>query len=93
MPPTPDDPPTLAEISRTLSDFRAEFRNQITSLMRTDVYRAEQQAITGRLDRLEADATREETERDSFRRLVYGAFVSAGLSLVVALIMFLVSRH
>ena len=89
-----DDEMSIREIARTISDFRQEFRAQVSQLLRNDVYRAEQAAMEARVKRIEEDRVREESERDSFRRLVYGAFVSAAGSLVVALIMFLVaSRH
>lgn len=90
MPPT--DEVSLQEIGRNLADMRQEFRTQLSTLVRTDVYRAEQAAMDARLKRIEEDRTRDESEKDSFRRMVYAAFIAAGGSLVVALVMFLVSQ-
>lgn len=87
------DDVTLQEVARTLSDMRQEFRTQLSTLVRTDVYRAEQAATELRLKRIEEERGRDESEKDSFRRLLYGAFLSSAGALVAALIMFLISRH
>jgi hypothetical protein len=84
--PTPDDDMSLREIARTLADFRNEFRNQISQLVRTDVYRAEQAADRSRIAALEKGAEREESDRSQDRRLVYGSFITAALSLVGSLL-------
>lgn len=89
----PSDDVSLQEIARNLSDMRQEFRTQLSTLVRTDVYRAEQAAMDARLKRIEEDRGRDESEKDSFRRLLYGSFISAAGALVVALVMFLISRH
>lgn len=87
------DDVTLQEVARTLSDMRQEFRTQLSTLVRTDVYRAEQAATELRLKRIEEERGRDESEKDSFRRLLYGAFLASAGTLVAALIMFLISRH
>lgn len=43
--PTTEDQISLAEIVRTMKDFREEFRGAISTMMRTDVYRAEQATL------------------------------------------------
>jgi hypothetical protein len=47
-----DDVPKLAEISRTLSDFRAEFREAVSKMVRSDVYLADLRTIEVRLTSL-----------------------------------------
>lgn len=95
--PTADDV-TLQEVARTLADMRQEFRTQLATLVRTDVYRAEQAAMSDRIKRVEVDMERAEgekarevSEKDSFRRMVVGSFLAAGGTFVVALIMFVIS--
>ena len=90
--PTPDDDMSIREIARTIADFRQEFRAQVGQLLRADVYRAEQVAMDARLKRVEEERARDESEKDSFRKIVMASFLTSGGSLVVALVMFLVSR-
>lgn len=45
MPPYEEDVPRLAEIARTLTDFRNEFREALTAMVRRDVYAAEMRAL------------------------------------------------
>ena len=87
MMPSPDDDMSLREISRTLSDFRQEFRSQVAQLVRADVYRAEQAADRARLAALEKAVERDETDRTANRRQITGAVIMAAASLLVALVL------
>jgi len=85
--PLPDDEMSLREIARTLSDFRAEFRSQVTQLLRADVYRAEQAAFDMRLKSLEKDRDSVEAASTANRRLVLGAVFACVGTLVAALLL------
>lgn len=87
MMPTPDDDMSLKEIARTLADFRQEFRSQLTSLMRTDVYRAEQAALTQRIVQLEKDHETDDMDRRATRKLALGALLTCIGTVVAALIL------
>jgi hypothetical protein len=87
-----DEPPTLSEISRTISDFRAEVRGQFGQLVRADVYGAERSALLQRLDTLERDLQRVEADRSreadtaaATRRMMMAAVIGAAASLVATL--------
>lgn len=84
---------SIKEIARTIADFRQEFRTGIAQLVRTDVYRAEQSAFDARVKRIEEDKARDESEKDSFRRLVYGALITAGGSLLVTIVTALIAAR
>lgn len=58
MPMHEDDVPKLAEISRTLSDFRSEFREAVSKMVRSDVYHADLRTIEVRLSNLTQDNQR-----------------------------------
>lgn len=97
--PEPDDVPRLAEISRTLSDFRSEFREAIGGMVRRDVYMAEMRTFEVRLEnlaieqrRIEKDAQTEvqnlyqEIEKDrSNRKGMQAQIFGAGLTALVSL--------
>lgn len=107
--PTVDDDLSIRELARTLSatnatisDFRNEFRAQISQLIRQDVYRAEQQAMEFRIASLERDRERDETERQAAaqraeqeraasRRQINGALLAAGLSFATTIVMFIIT--
>lgn len=74
--PTPEDEMSLREIARTLTDFRAEFRSQIATLVRADVYRAEQAAMMQRIVTLERDNERINEDRAQIRRIILGTALS-----------------
>lgn len=70
------DVPKLAEISRTLSDFRHEFREVVSKMVRTDVYLADIRTMDVRMTALQqdnqrlADIIREErSDRRSLRNI------------------------
>jgi hypothetical protein len=81
----------LQEVARTLADFRHEFRNQLASLVRNDVYRAEQTAALQRIQRLEEDGQRSETDKAASRRMTMNSFLVSGLAFVGSMVMFIIS--
>lgn len=87
MMPTPDDDMSLREIARTLSDFRQEFRSQVTQLLRADVYRAEQMAMENRVAGLEKDRDAAEQGAAANRRLALGAVFTTVATLIAALLL------
>lgn len=84
--PTSDDDMSLREIGRTLADFRNEMRQQLSQLVRNDVYRAEQAALQARIVSLEEAGKREDASKEAGRRQLQGAFYMAIASLAVAVI-------
>lgn len=94
MPPFEDeDTPTLREISRTVRDFRDEFRLQMGMMVRKDVHAVEHSAMELRCQNIESRMARMEGERDgdkkdrtTIRNQYYFSVVGAVLSLVVALV-------
>lgn len=87
MMPTADDDMSLREIARTLSDFRQEFRSQVTQLLRADVYRAEQAAMDIRVAALEKDRDIAEANAASTRKLAVGAVFTGVVTLITALLL------
>src|SRR5687767_5508812 len=87
MPPIDsDDVPTLREVSRTLRDFRDEFRLQVGMMVRKDVHAVEHQGLETRLARLENERETDKKDRSAMRNQYYFSVVGAALSLVVALV-------
>lgn len=91
MPNHDEDTPRLAEIARTLADFRNEFRNVMSEMVRKDVYGANMASIQMQIDGLKAenkrvveDMERERLDRASDRREVRKAMLTAVFSGVVA---------
>ena len=87
-----DDEMSLREIARTLADFRAEFRAQVTQLLRADVYRAEQAALEVRLVSLEKDRDAADASAAANRRLALGAVFACVGTLVAALLLVALGR-
>lgn len=94
--PLPEDGHTLAEIARQVADFRNEFRNTISGLVRQDVYAAQQETLRAQFAAMEAAHARDvaalqaqlaalEADKRQNRGLVLGAFASAAVALVVGL--------
>ena len=93
--PTPEEAISLAEIVRTMKDFREEFRSAVGSMIRADVYRAEQATlraeiaaqyatINQRLSELEGKIKSLEDDKRQNRGVAIGTFASAALALVLA---------
>lgn len=88
-----DDVPTLREVSRTLRDFRDEFRSQMGMMVRKDVHAVEHSALAEKCKVMEDRLVKLESARDADEKLkttnrnqyYLGLFV-AGLSMVVALV-------
>lgn len=101
MPETPDDVPRLAEIARTLSDFRSEFRDAVSGMVRRDVYIAEMRTLEVKIEglfqenkRLERDIIEEtkrldtEIERDrGERRSIRNQIIGVGLTAALSIIL------
>lgn len=88
-----DDVPRLAEIARTISDFRAEFRSAISDMVRKDVYTAHMASVQLQMDslkqeikRLDLELEKDQSDRVSDRRSLRNVTVGAILSTVVAII-------
>lgn len=98
---TQDDVPRLAEIARTLSDFRSEFRDAVSGMVRRDVYIAEMRTLEVKIEglvqeckRLERDLVEEtkrldtEIERDrGERRTIRNQIVGVGLTALLSIVL------
>jgi hypothetical protein len=62
MPVDQDEAPRLAEIARSITDFRNEFREAVATMVRRDVYAAEMRTIEVRLAALATEISRIERE-------------------------------
>lgn len=80
------DEVSLGEIVRTLNDFRHEFRNFAAEVVRKDVYSAHMAHMQLQIDNLNKAHHRMLEERDSDRRQVRNAFLTAGSSIVVMVV-------
>jgi hypothetical protein len=76
------DTPRLAEIARTLSDFRQEFRNSLQDMVRKDVYQVSSAALEARIVMLETKLRDADTQTKSKSNLLYGTALAAGVSLL-----------
>ena len=92
-----EEPPTLSEIARTLSDFRHEMRGQLTAFQRADVYAADRRemelrvkTVEDRAARVEAELEKAEQDKAALRRqfavVVVAALLTFTGSLVLALV-------
>jgi hypothetical protein len=95
-----EDVPRLAEIARTLTDFRAEFRSVTQDMVRKDVYSAHMTAVQLQIQTLEKENRRvaEDMDREiqrisseinndrSDRRSIRNIALSAVLSSILAII-------
>lgn len=81
--PHDEDAIRTGEIVRTLSDFRHEFRNFTTEVVRKDVYSAHMAQVQLQIDTLNKELLRLMEERQADRRQVRNAFLTAGSSIVV----------
>lgn len=93
MPDIQDDTPRLAEIARTLSDFRHEFRDAMNAMVRKDVYTADMRTFEAKLEtvvsenkRLSAELDKERNERRGTSSRYTLAIFGAGLSLLGTII-------
>ncbi len=79
--------PRLREVSRTLRDFRDEFRLQMSAMVRKDVHVVEHQnldarhtVVEGRVSRLEVDRDNDRKDKTTVRNQFYFSVVAAALS-------------
>lgn len=96
MPDIQDDTPRLAEIARTLQDFRYEFRDAMNAVVRKDVYTADMRTLETSMEairqenkRLALELEKERNDRRSTNSRYTFALFTAGLSLlgtIVALV-------
>lgn len=88
-----EDIPRLAEIHRSIQDFRSEFREAMKMMVRRDVYEANMQTFALRIENteravggleqdLEAFRKEREATRNSNRSLAIGLAVPGILSLI-----------
>jgi hypothetical protein len=75
MPDYNDGTPSLGEISRSIKDFRDEYRTGFSELVRKDVYAVREAAQDQRIAELEGQAK-------SKQALLYGTIAAAALSLL-----------
>ena len=81
------------EILRTLMDFRHEFREALSKMVRSDVYLADLRTIDVRLMEVTRDNQRladqlkdERNDRRSLRNITLAAFGSAVIAIITALV-------
>lgn len=77
---------TLGEIVRSLTDLREEIRALRGEHVRRDLYEAHRAEIGATLGRLEDQLRARDEERTMWRRQITLAVVSAGLSMLVTLV-------
>jgi hypothetical protein len=89
--------PRGAEIYRTIQDFRSEFREAMKSVVRQDVYAAHMATMQLRIDNqdakinsLKAEHEAEEKDRKAIRNIAIGIGVPGVLSLLIAIVGWLV---
>lgn len=76
------DTPRLAEIARSLADFRQEFRNGLQDMVRKDVYQVSFTALESRVIGLEMRLREADAHGKSKSNLLYGTALTAGVSLL-----------
>lgn len=88
-----EDTPRLAEIARTLSDMRAEFRSALEGMIRRDVYNADMRTqdvkingLQSQVSQLGAELEKERQQKSNTRNTMLTAVFTAGLSLVVTIV-------
>lgn len=89
--------PRMAELNRTIQDFRSEFREAIKGVVRLDVYSAHSATMQLRIDNsdakikaLEQKIEDDANERRTTRNLAIGISVPGILSLLIAIVGWLV---
>jgi hypothetical protein len=74
-----DDEVTLGELRRAMADLRASVAQQVTQ----KVFDAEMKVIVTRIDLLVESAKEAEKERRADRRVIYGAFASGVVAILL----------
>jgi predicted nucleic acid-binding Zn-ribbon protein len=88
-----DEAPRLAEINRSIQDFRNEFREAVKSMVRRDVYDANMETMKLQINNLQAalanaerDRDNDDKERRSTRALAVGIAIPGAISFLIAII-------
>lgn len=88
-----EEAPRLAELNRSIQDFRQEFREVAKTMVRRDVYDANQQTVNLRIENIEAanrglNAARDSDiqDRKNTRNLMIGIAFPGLLSFVSTLV-------
>lgn len=81
-----DDGVTLGEIGRRLADLQADVRALRGEVVRADVYAANRARDEDRFRALETNVTAIQEDRNTTRRLVYAAMLTAAGGFVVQLV-------
>jgi Flp pilus assembly protein TadB len=89
----PADEPTLGEVARTLERFErstnsrlAELATSISLMVTRDLYEAHRAAMQDDITDIREQLKTEQERRVGDKRSINGAFISAGLSLLVAIV-------
>ncbi|RBQ21631.1 hypothetical protein DP939_02660 [Spongiactinospora rosea] len=89
----PGEEPTIGEVGRTLSSFVldtrerfAQLRASIDVMVTRDLYEAHRTAMQEDIVQLREELRTERERKAADRRMVVAALISAGLSLVVAIV-------
>lgn len=92
-----DEAPRLAEINRSIQDFRNEFRETIKSMVRRDVYDAQQQTTQLQINNLnvqlanvqkahEDELKQQQQRQQSTRALAVGIAIPGAISFLIAIV-------
>ena len=88
-----DEAPRMAELHRVIQDFRNEFRESVKSMVRRDVYDAQQQTMQLQINNLSAQLIAVEKEREandskarSTRALAVGIAIPGAISFLIAIV-------
>lgn len=88
-----DEAPRMAELHRVIQDFRNEFRESVKSMVRRDVYDAQQQTMQLQINNLSAQLIAVEKEREaddnkarSTRALAIGIAIPGTISFLIAVV-------
>lgn len=82
----PSNEPTLGEIGRNLYDMREDLRALRGELVHKDVYYAERRTLEDSIRSVETQLAVTREDRKTLHRMVIGALLAAGLSILVNLI-------
>lgn len=92
--PTPEEHISLAEIVRTMKDFREEFRAAVGNMIRRDVYQAEQATLRAEIAASQAETKQQiaalasqvdelKAEKKQKNGIIYGAAISAVVAVIL----------
>lgn len=87
------DEPTIGEVFRVMSDMKQDVRSVRLEMLRADVYTANRLGDEARIRAIESDLDEFRKTRDATRRLMVGAMLTGGVSLLVQAIVALAAHH